>query len=39
MLINHLLSPDLLLGLSLLLAAGVGLSLASVAVSGRPARH
>ena len=39
MLINHLLSPDLLLGVSLLLAAGVGLSLASVAVGARPARH
>lgn len=38
MLINHLLSPELLLGLSLLLAAGVGLSLASVAVGGGRSR-
>lgn len=38
MLITHLLSPDLLLGLSLLLAAVVGLALASVAVGGRRPR-
>lgn len=34
--INHLLSPELLTGLALLLAAGLGLSLASLALGGRP---
>ena len=34
--INHLLSPELLTGLALLLAAGLGLALASMALGGRP---
>ncbi|MEN9630896.1 MAG: hypothetical protein RJA10_4124 [Pseudomonadota bacterium] len=38
MLINHVLSPELLLGLSLLLAVVVGLAMASVAMGGRTAR-
>lgn len=38
MLLNHLLSPELLLGLSLFLAAGVGLSMASMAAGGRRSR-
>ena len=37
--LNHLLSPELLLVLSLLVAAGVGLALASLAVGGRPAHR